>query len=359
MCRTCYTNISSDSLEATTMYNQRIALLLFQSFLFAQCLGDVSETIAVKSGPLSVRKGQARDSGNREHDLLNEVCAKVCTFWGCTTYYCPDGVCCIPGSPLSRCCPYDKPECLDNQYCCAPGRTRLCGRICCYPSDKCCGTSNQFCCPNEKSCCGTDSCCTNSATCCRKNNDQSSCCDKSTKSCCGEKFGCLSTCSSLSDSSGCQNEFTETETLRFLSEFNAPLVDGPGIPCPAWDRKTLYRILRVEENCETGLLAKAVGDHKTVEEHVGCGGNLGFVSQYISTSTVLAISQWYSRGLRIARIDVDKISSSCLVIDLSNEAGRSLHLDSIRAKNFARASCEVLLSCGTNPVPCSYTTQSP
>ena len=42
-----------------------------------------------------------------------EVCAEICCWWSCTTYYCPgDTICCTPGTPDSLCCPEDHPLCV-------------------------------------------------------------------------------------------------------------------------------------------------------------------------------------------------------------------------------------------------------
>lgn len=53
------------------------------------------------------------------------------------------------------------------------------------------------------------------------------------------------------------------------------------------------------------------------------------------------MQQWAGRtGNRIVSIDLDEVTST--VINLSTDAGRSLYLKGTTAKNFAKASAEVL-----------------
>lgn len=126
--------------------------------------------------------------------------------------------------------------------------------------------------------------------------------------------------------------------------------------------KPLWRILRPDEDPKVGLVAKDPQACKTVISHVNCGGNEWYQSQYISTTASYAAAQRYKAkeeeegltGLRIAEIDLDALPKHCelKIWDLTTEENRDKYLgNSDRIKNYARASCEVLLTCNM-PIPC-------
>ena len=49
---------------------------------------------------------------NLKSKLHDQVCAKVCVGWFCTTSYCQGNeVCCKLGDPMSNCCPAEFPVC--------------------------------------------------------------------------------------------------------------------------------------------------------------------------------------------------------------------------------------------------------
>ena len=84
-------------------------------------------------------------------------------------YYCPgDSICCIPGSPLSTCCPEDHPVCI-GLFCCPEDAPLLCGIYCCDIGSTCCVTK---CCDVGETCCGSGNCC-----------DATETCDQTTKKC--------------------------------------------------------------------------------------------------------------------------------------------------------------------------------
>ena len=126
--------------------------------------------------------------------------------------------------------------------------------------------------------------------------------------------------------------------------------------------KPLWRILRPDEDPKVGLVAKDPQACKEVLSHVNCGGRKGYKSQYISTTASYAAAQRYKAkgeeegltGLRIAEIDLDALPKHCELKrwDLTTEENRDKYLgNSDRIKNYARASCEVLLTCNM-PIPC-------
>ena len=119
----------------------------------------------------------------------------------------------------------------------------------------------------------------------------------------------------------------------------------------------LYRVLRPDENCNTGLWAKDRTAHKSLEDHVGNGSTPGFKSQFISTTTEYGIARkWQSknRNLRIVSVSRNSINNAgCKVYDLNVKAVTDRYLKSWKAKNYARASCEVVLQC-SRALHCNY-----
>ena len=106
----------------------------------------------------------------------------------------------------------------------------------------------------------------------------------------------------------------------------------------------VYRVIRPDENPKQGLHAKNPSRNMTIEGHV-TSGNRNYGSQYISTTTDLNIAQDYAQrdGCRIVKINLNKVPDNVKVYDLSTQAGRDTYLKGITAKNFAKASKEVLL----------------
>ena len=120
--------------------------------------------------------------------------------------------------------------------------------------------------------------------------------------------------------------------------------------------KPLWRVLRPNEQPEAGLKAKDPGAKKTVISHVNWGGRENYKSQYISTTASYDVAHEYAKkdGLRIAEIDLYALPKSCKlkIWDLTIKKNRDEWLkDSNRLKNYANASCEVLLECNV-PIPC-------
>lgn len=123
----------------------------------------------------------------------------------------------------------------------------------------------------------------------------------------------------------------------------------------------LWRILRPDENPEDGLTAKDPQAKKSVLSHVNCGCRKGYASQYISTTASYKVAQNRKTveeskgltGLRIAEIDLNALPKDCKlkIVDLTTEENRDEYLGNAVCKNFAKASCEVLLECDV-PIPC-------
>ena len=150
--------------------------------------------------------------------------------------------------------------------------------------------------------------------------------------------------------------------------FDAVQFAGPLLPSYSVEtggcyrfREGLWRVLRPDENPEDGLTAKNPKAVKSVLSHVNCGCQEGYVSQYISTTASYKVAQHYKTvgerkgltGLRIAKIDLNALPRhrKLKIVDLTTEENRDKYLGNAVCKNFAKASCEVLLECDV-PIPC-------
>ena len=295
----------------------------------------------------AVQKGRELTSDNSQPNY--QVCARVCASGSCTTYYCPgDGICCTPGDPNSKCCPAEYPLCLP-EGCCPEGYPKVCGKYCCEEDSFCCNDEN--CCKNEDACCGKEQCCLEQSPCC-KQDDSSICCVKDIMGCC-EGYGCVPPCSSQFDAIGCQ-----LASLSIVSEGEKESLLTGGVCRFA---KNLFRILRPDEIPKIGIVAKNPLADRTVLSHVNCGSRPKYTSQYISTTASLDVARYYKKkgeekglsGLRIAQIQLDKLPEGCKlkIVDLTTEENRNKYLGNAVCKNFAKASCEVLLECNV-PIPC-------
>ena len=282
------------------------------------------------------KKGKLRSS---KVGVGYEVCAEIDDY----THYCPGGgICCSPGNQKSKCCPADHPLCLP-EGCCPEGYPKVCGRYCCEEDSFCCNGEN--CCSSEEACCGKDKCCTQKAPCC-KYGESKECCDENLQACC-DGYGCVDPCASQFDAIGCQ--------LTGLS-LSSDSVFGVGEL-----GKKLWRILRPDEDPKVGLIAKDSEASKTVISHVNCGSRKGYKSQFISTTASYDVAVHYKKkgeekgltGLRIAEIDLDDLPETCKleIVDLTTAENRDKYLGNAVCKNFAKASCEVLLQCD-EPIPC-------
>lgn len=310
----------------------------------------------------------------------DQVCFRDCSWWGCTTYYCKDGVCCTPGSPTSICCPEDTPICAGKDrdiLCCPTASPKRCGENCCKTDSYCC--EEEVCCKDENSCCNQQ-CCIDQAPCC-KYGDEKKCCSEITMACC-DGYGCVEPCESQFDAIECQlnglgdeelerkeeigregkaerenfkeaperenlQETSETERGKETSEKSREAREIPDI---------LYRVLRSDEN-PAAIVPKDITEDRTILSHVNCGSRKNYRSQFISTTTSLDVAREYQsrkRGLRICQFDVNVLRQhQCDFFDLTTEEGRNLYLgDAVMAKNFAGKSEEVVLFCHV-PVPCN------
>ena len=299
--------------------------------------------------PIAAAAQKGRELDKSPTNVGYQVCARVCSWWSCTTYYCPgDGICCTPGDPDSKCCPAEYPLCLP-EGCCPEGYPKVCGKYCCEEDSFCCNDEN--CCKNEDACCGKEQCCLEQSPCC-KQDDTSTCCEKDAMGCC-EGYGCIPPCPSQFDAIGCQ---LSSLSIDSEAENESLLVGGV---CRF--SKQLYRILRRSENPKKGIVAKNPFAGKTVISHVNCGSRPKYESQYISTTASLEVAKYYKEmgkkkgltRLRIAKIRLDKLPKGCQLktVDLTTEKNRDKYLGNAVCKNFAKASCEVLLECNV-PIPC-------
>ena len=309
----------------------------------AQTMGAVNPFASIRIPCSPAQYSPSEDLKSK--GVRYQVCAEV----GGITYYCPgDGICCIPGSPSSNCCPEDKPLCIDNEYCCAEGYPKLCGEYCCTSNSYCC--DNEFCCTSEDQCCGPDQCCQEQAPCCT-GPDENTCCDKDLMACCDGEYGCVAPCECPFDAIGCN-----VESSKQVRGIGGP----PKVDCPSPAQSgVIYRILRPDENCNVGLIAKNPLATKTVLSHVNCGSRNNYASQYISFSSSIEVANYYKNKfgpeLQIAVININNIPGGCQTFDLTSEAERDMYLGNAVCKRFAKASCEVLLSCGIALVPCTNT----
>ena len=67
-------------------------------------------------------------------------------------------------------------------------------------------------------------------------------------------------------------------------------------------------------------------------------------------------NDWKQRSgldLQIATVKSEDIPERCVIYDLTTAENRQLYLRNAVCKNFAKASCEVLLSCGDERVKCT------
>ena len=210
--------------------------------------------------------------------------------------------------------------------------------------------------------------CPRSEPCCQVTIKEGVCCDDDTKACCGS-LGCLKPCKSQFDAVPCNAGLHKTRRrywpragktrclhrrCSFSRRFKRK---GPGIPCGVWDREVLYRLLRSKENCKDGLTAKSRTAEKSVQSHIGCGSRKNYKSQFISTTTVLEVAEHYKEKFdpdgRIAVIRVTQaMRNDCRFVDLTDKDTRERELKGKMARNFAKASCEVLVSCPNIRVPC-------
>lgn len=299
--------------------------------------------------PTAAASHKGQELEDLQTNVGYQVCARVCSFGSCTTYYCPgDGICCTPGDPNSKCCPAEYPLCLP-QGCCPEGYPKICGKYCCEEDSFCC--NDEYCCKNENDCCGKEKCCLEQSPCC-KQDGTSACCDKDSMGCC-EGYGCVPPCPSQFDAIGCQ-----LSSLSIDSEAEKESLFTGGFRTFT---KDLFRILRPDENPNVGIVAKNPFADKTVLSHVNCGGRQKYKSQFISATTSLDVARYYKKkgeqkgltGLRIAQIRLDKLPEGCKleIVDLTTEENRNKYLGNAVCKNFAKASCEVLLVCDV-PIPC-------
>lgn len=110
---------------------------------------------------------------------------------------------------------------------------------------------------------------------------------------------------------------------------------------------SLYRVIRKDED-PLAIVAKNPLATRTILSHVNCGSRRGYMSQYMSFTTSLTVAQTYSdrTGNRIVELvlNPDLISTFTVFVDLNSEENRDYYLGKAVCKNFAKASCEVIIS---------------
>ncbi len=118
----------------------------------------------------------------------------------------------------------------------------------------------------------------------------------------------------------------------------------------------VYRGTRPDEQLSPGLIAKDPKGNTTVAEHIRHGSHTKKGSPYISTTSNLDIAKKYTQGEtggRVVKIKLEDVPSDCKIIDLNDSQTREKELGKNPiAKNFAKHDHEVLLDCGSTPVPC-------
>ena len=291
-------------------------------------------------------------------DMQEEECGPICaqetTEEEELTACCPVGsICCTPGSLASKCCPEGHPVCTESG-CCSEEHPKQCGdQYCCTEDSYCC--NGEACCESEDECCG-DSCCQQEA-CCTGPDDEKTCCNEDEMACCGSEIGCVDPCPCPFDAIGCESALPlveeESTEADLLTAPRRPVFDCPN----PRETKKLYRTLRADESCKVGLIAKNPSQNRTFNSHVFCGSRRNYQSQFISTTSSIEVANyWKARGptAKIAVIGFPPNPRQCIVIDLTTTANRNLYLKGNVSKAYAKRSCEVLLSCGDFPVPCTY-----
>ncbi len=134
---------------------------------------------------------------------------------------------------------------------------------------------------------------------------------------------------------------------------------GQNPNCPDLSNtKKLYRVIRSDENCQTGLIAKDPNADSTVLYHIRYGSK-NVKTQFISTTTSLDIANnkyWpkVQPGGGLVEINVNSLPRNCKIVNLNDADTREEELGTNDfAFNFARKDCEVLLDCGNSRVRCT------
>lgn len=190
--------------------------------------------------------------------------------------------------------------------------------------------------------------CAQSSPCCL----QQQCCDAVTMACCNG-YGCVPPCRSQFDVLPCSDNLDEDEEFLIT---NLTLANKANT-CPNIAQTgKLYRVIRSEENCDRGLIAKNPSATRTVISHVNCGSRSGYTSQYISFTTSPDVTNKYKTrsGGRVVTVLTSQLPNDCNIFDLTVQANRDMYLGNAVCANFAKSDCEVLLECGS-PIPCQIT----
>lgn len=294
-----------------------LVVVLLMTMLFIRCSAEERKANKV----LKKEKVNA-DLSSEKISVGDEVCARVCSFWSCTTYYCAEGVCCTPGSPSSLCCPTSYPLCFPDG-CCPEGYSKMCGRHCC--------TADTACCENG--------CCDDSERCCSGEGGTKLCCKKDVMACCGDGIGCQKPCESQFDALPCEQ--SDFDFVSYLADLSISHEIDTKLP------RVLYRVIRWNE-IPSGIIAKNPKAERTVLSHVNCGSRKNYESQFISFTTSLKVAKAYAQktGNRIVKLTVNNttISKFNEFVDLTSEKNRDEYLGNAVYKNFAKASSEVVIS---------------
>ena len=125
--------------------------------------------------------------------------------------------------------------------------------------------------------------------------------------------------------------------------------------------KKLYRVLRDDEDCNVGLLAKDPTEQKTLVSHIAEGSSRGYTSQFISMTSDLdktdKINNLKKNKSPVVVVNLADLKQHCTIYDLTTQKQRDALLpnnnDGKKAKAYAAAWCEVVVACGSTRIPCA------
>ena len=133
--------------------------------------------------------------------------------------------------------------------------------------------------------------------------------------------------------------------------------EPPKPPCPDIGKtQLLYRVIRSDENCERGLIAKDPHATKTISSHVTSGSGKNYKSQFISFTSSLDRANRIkgkagNEGSSIVKVKTTDLGIGCEVYDLTKKDVREKNVPGATARNFALGWCEVVVHC-VRSIPC-------
>ena len=132
--------------------------------------------------------------------------------------------------------------------------------------------------------------------------------------------------------------------------------EPPKPPCPDIGKtQLLYRVIRSDENCQLGLIAKDPHATKTISSHVTSGSGKNYKSQFISFTSsqdrANRIKAKGNEGSNIVKVKTTDLGIGCEVYDLTKKDVREKNVPGATARNFALGWCEVVVHC-VRPIRC-------